>query len=96
MSKVKLKSGKEVALKKLSIDDRDALLDGVEYDVDKNGNPKGMKMMHTTVTKFIRIGVEGDTSDKFLETLTFEDRTDIFLAIQNSLFLGEEKASSSD
>ena len=96
MSKVKLKSGKEVALKKLSIDDRDALLDGVDYQFDENGNPKGMKMMHTTVTKFIRIGVEGGTSDKFLETLTFEDRTDIFLEIQNSLFLGEEKASSSD
>tara|TARA_Y100001973_G_C5198496_1_gene335941 strand:+ start:1733 stop:2023 length:291 start_codon:yes stop_codon:yes gene_type:complete len=96
MSKVKLKSGKEVTLKKLSIDERDALLDGVEYKFDKDGNPLGMKMMHTTVTKCIRIAVEGDTSDKFLETLTFEDRTDIFLAIQNSLFLGEEKASSSD
>ena len=89
----KLESGKKIKLKDVSIDERDEMLDSVEYQYDQKGNAKGMKMMNTTMTKWIRLGVDGDTSDKFLKTLTLKDRTDIFVQMQEYLLVGEEKAS---
>lgn len=89
----KLESGKKIKLKDVSIDERDEMLDSVEYQYDQKGNAKGMKMMNTTMTKWIRLGVDGDTSDKFLKTLTLKDRTDIFVKMQEYLLVGEEKAS---
>ena len=52
-----------------------------------------MKMMNTTITKWLRLCVDGDTSDKFLKSLTLKDRTDIFIKMQEYLLVGEEKAS---
>ena len=69
------------------------MLDSVEYQYDDKGNAKGMKMMNTTMTKWIRLCVDGDTSDKFLKTLTLSDRTEIFVKMQEYLLVGEEKAS---
>ena len=90
---MKLKSGKKIKLKDVSIDERDEMLDSVEYQYDEKGSPKGMKMMNTTMTKWIRVGVDGDTSDKFLKSLTLSDRTEIFIKMQEYLMVGEEKAS---
>ena len=90
---IKLKSGKKIKLKDVSIDERDEMLDSVEYQYDAKGNPKGMKMMNSTITKWLRICIDGDTSDKFLKTLTLKDRTDIFVKMQEYLLVGEEKAS---
>ena len=90
---IKLESGKKIKLKDVSIDDRDEMLDSVEYQYDAKGNAKGMKMMNTTMTKWIRLGVNGDTSDKFLKSLTVQDRTEIFNKMQEYLLVGEEKAS---
>ena len=89
----KLESGKKIKLKDVSIDERDEMLDSVVYNYDEKGNPSGMKMMNTTMTKWIRLGVNGDTSDKFLKTLTLQDRTEIFVKMQEYLLVGEEKAS---
>ena len=89
----KLESGNKIKLKDVSIDERDELLDSVEYQYDAKGNPKGMKMMNSTITKWLRICIDGDTSDKFLKTLTLKDRTDIFVKMQEYLLVGEEKAS---
>ena len=89
----KLESGKKIKLKDVSIDERDEMLDSVVYNYDEKGNPSGMKMMNTTMTKWIRLGVNGDTSDKFLKTLTLEDRTEIFTKMQSYYLVGEEKAS---
>ena len=50
-------------------------------------------MMNTTVTKWLRTGIDGDTSDKFLKTLTFEERVEIFTKMQESIMVGEGKAS---
>jgi hypothetical protein len=69
------------------------MLDSVEYQYDEKGNAKGMKMMNTTMTKWIRLGVDGDTSDKFLKSLSLQDRTDIFIKMQEYLIVGEDKAS---
>ena len=89
----KLESGKKVKLKDVSIDERDEMLDSVEYQYDEKGSPTGVKMMHSTMTKWIRLGVDGDTSDKFLKSLTLSDRTEIFIKMQEYLMVGEEKAS---
>ena len=89
----KLESGKKIKLKDVSIDERDEMLDSVEYQYDEKGNAKGMKMMNSTITKWIRLSVDGDTSDEFLKTLTIEDRTEIFIKMQEYLLVGEKKAS---
>ena len=89
----KLKSGSKIKLKNVSIDERDEMLDSVEYQYDAKGNPKGMKMMNSTITKWLRLCIDGDTSDEFLKTLTLKDRTDIFVKMQEYLLVGEEKAS---
>ena len=89
----KLKSGKKIKLKDVSIDERDEMLDSVQYEMDSEGNVGQIKLMHSTMTKWIRIGLDGDTSDEFLKTLTLEDRTEIFTKMQEYLLVGEEKAS---
>tara|TARA_R100001460_G_scaffold59371_1_gene99192 strand:+ start:1732 stop:2010 length:279 start_codon:yes stop_codon:yes gene_type:complete len=89
---IKLKSGKKIKLKDVSIDERDEMLDAVEYEYS-NDKLKGVKMMHSTMTKWIRIGVDGDTSDEFLKTLSLEDRTEIFSKMQSIYLMGEGKAS---
>ena len=92
---IKLESGKKIKLKDVSIDEKDMMLDSVEYIYDDKGGIRGMKMMNTTITKWLRLCVDGDTSDEFLKTLTLKDRTDIFLKMQESLLVGEGKASDS-
>ena len=89
----KTKSGKKVVFKDISIDEKDTLLDTVEYNYDEKGNMGTFKMMNTTITKWIRSGLNSDTSDKFLKTLSMEDRTEIFLALQKYILVGEKKAS---
>ena len=90
--KVKLESGKEVQLKDLSVDERDELLDSVQYE--GSGDDIKIKLMHSTMTKFLRIGLKGNVTDKFLKELSFADKTEIFNKIQNECMnLGEEKAS---
>ena len=94
MREVKLENGKAVKLKELSIEERDELLDACKFTNDGKGSIGGMEAPHSTMTKFIRLGVEGDTSDKFLQTLTFADRTSIFAAMQTDMLgTGEDKPS---
>ena len=90
---IKLETGRKLKIKDVSLDERDELLDSVEYQFDAKGKVQGVKMMNTTVTKWMRIGLDGDTSDDFLKTLTIEERTEIFLKMQEGILVGEEKAS---
>ena len=90
---IKLKSGKKIKLKDVSIDERDEMMDAVQYDYTDKGDVAGVKMMHSTMTKWIRIGVDGDTSDEFLKTLSLQDKTEIFSEMQNFYLVGETKAS---
>ena len=90
--KLTLKSGKTVKLKDLSVDERDELLDSVTYE--GVGAELKMTMMHSNMTKFIRIGLDEKVTDDFLKKLSFSDRTEIFTAIQKELLvLGEDEAS---
>ena len=90
---IKLKSGKKVKLKDVSIDERDEMLDSVQYEIKEDGSVGQIKMMHSTMTKWIRIGVDGDTSDKYIKSLTLEERIEIFTKMQEEYLVGEEKAS---
>ena len=89
--KVKLESGREVVFNDLTVDERDELLDSVEYDNSKKGVK--IKMLHSTMTKFIRLGIK-NSDDKFIKSLKFNEKSDIFQKIQGDLLnLGEEEAS---
>ena len=74
---IKLKGGKKLKIKDISIDERDGLLDSVSYDYAADGKVLGVKMMHSTMTKWLRTCIDGDTSDKFLTSLSLDD-TKIF------------------
>ena len=91
---IKLKDKRTLKIKDLSIDERDELLDLVwgKFKQDDKGDFQ-MEAPNSTITKFIRIGIDGDTSDKFLKTLTLQDRTEIFVKMQEYLLVGEGKAS---
>ena len=95
MDKIKLTTGREVGIKDVSLDERDEMLDSVEYVYDDKGGASGVKMMHTTITKWLRLGLNGKADDKYIRGLSFEERTEIFLKIQEMLLTGEESASNS-
>ena len=95
MDKLKLKSGREIDIKEISLDERDEMLDSVEYVYDGKGNVSGVKMMHSTITKWLRFGLNGKADDDYILGLTFEERTEIFLKMQENLLTGEGNASSS-
>ena len=90
---IKLENGKKVKLKELTVDEKDSLLDSCEFIYNNKGEYTGMKAVHSTMTKFIRVGVDGDTSDKFISALTFADKTNIFKQMQKFLLEGEGKPS---
>ena len=45
----KLKSGRKLKLKDISVDERDEMMDSIEWDYDEKGSPSKMRMMHFTV-----------------------------------------------
>ena len=91
---MKLKSGKEITLKQISLDDRDSMLDTCRYELNDKGEISEMKAPHSTITKWIRLGVEGST-DEFILGLGFDERTEIFIGLQKNIFVGEGNASDS-
>ena len=43
MDKIKLKSGREIGIKEISLDERDEMLDSVEYIYDDKGGVSGVR-----------------------------------------------------
>ena len=84
----KLESGSKIKLKDVSIDERDEMLDSVEYPYDDKGNPKGMKMMNSTITKWLRVCIDGNTSAELLQQLKLKERTDICVKMQDKMSVG--------
>ena len=95
MDKIKLKSGREVGIKDISLDERDELLDSVEYTYDDKGGFTGVKITHSTITKWLRFGLNSKADDAYILGLSLEERTEIFLKMQEKLLTGEGNASSS-
>ena len=54
------------------------------------GRPGGVRQK---IQDWMLKGVDGDTSDEFLKTLSLEDKTAIFTEMQNRYLVGEGKAS---
>ena len=90
---IKLEGGRKLKVKNITLDERDELLDSVSYEYNNDGSVRGVKMMHSTMTKWMRTCIDGDTSDKFLMGLSLDDKTQIFTKLQSIFFVGEEKAS---
>ena len=95
MDKIKLTTGREIGIKDISLDERDEMLDSVEYVHNDKGDITGVKMMHSTITKCLRFGLNGKADDDYILGLTFDERTEIFLKMQEKLLTGEESASNS-
>ena len=90
---IKLKSGRKLKIKDISLDDRDSLLDSIKYDYKTDGSFRGVTMMHSTMTKWLRTCLDGNISDEFLMGLSLEDKTETFTKLQEMFFVGEKKAS---
>ena len=90
----KLKSGRVIKMKKLiSLDDRDSLMDNIKYEMNEDGSMKSISMMNSTITKWIRTGVDGTPSDEERIKWSLEDRTEAFISFQKEIMKGEETAS---
>jgi hypothetical protein len=90
---IKLKSGRKLKVKNITLDERDGLLDSVTYEYKDDGGIRGVRMMYSTMTKWMRTCLVGDTSDKTLLGFTLEEKTEIFTKLQSMFFEGEENAS---
>ena len=51
---IKLKGGRTLKVKNITLDERDTLLDSVDYDYNDDGSVRGVRMRHTTMTKWMR------------------------------------------
>ena len=95
MDKIKLKSGREIELKELSLEDEAAIMDTVKHKFDKDGNLE-TEMQNTAMLKFLRLSLNGKgNNDDYIRSLPLVDKIEIFNLFQNSYLVGEEKASNS-
>ena len=88
-NEIKLKSGKVLKIKTLSIDTRDECLDKVEFVFDEDNKVKGVTTMQKTITHWMRTLIDGEISDEVLLKYSMEERGEFFAIVQNKLFLGE-------
>ena len=83
--RLKLKSGLKIKLRDLSLDEKDIMLDSLQYETNSDGKTIGIKNMYSTITKWLRIGLDGDISDEYLDGLSIEDRFEAFLKLQEQV-----------
>jgi len=84
---MKLASGKEVKLVEMSIDDIDYCNDLPQMR-HEDGIPVAITNLSKARTAWIRKGVEG-ADDKFIRSLTDEDKNELSMAVQEHQRLGE-------
>ena len=89
---IKLKKGQKFKVKNVTLDERDELLDSIQYELNNDGSVKGVKMMHSTMTKWLRTCLE-DGTDDFILGLSLDDKSEIFTKLQTIFFQGGGKAS---
>ena len=89
---IKLKKGQKFKVKNVTLDERDELLDSIQYELNNDGSVKGVKMMHSTMTKWLRTCLE-DGTDDFILGLSLDDKSESFTKLQTIFFQGEGKAS---
>lgn len=89
---IETKSGKKFKLKNISLDERNELLDSVNWIYNDKGEPTRVDMMYTTLTKWLRVCLEGITDDKILE-MSMDEQTELYKKLQDKFTLGNVKAS---
>ena len=85
--KVKLKSGKEVILLEMSVDDIDVCQDATSIIFDKDGN-QVLKGINAARTMWLRKGVK-KSDDKFIKSLSEEEKNELSLLVREHQSLGE-------
>ena len=86
MKKLTLKSGKKATLKEMSVDEFDNYMDSIKFEM--NGDEAVLKNQFALSTMWIRAGIE-NCDDKFIKSLSIEDRAELQVAIQEYNSLGE-------
>ena len=95
MEKVKLKSGLEIELKELSLEEEAAVMDTVKHKFDKDGNLE-TEMFNTAMLKFLRLSLNGKGGDdKYIRSIPYTDKIELYTRFQKRVLEGEEKASGS-
>ena len=84
--KITLKSGVKATLIEMSVDAFDKCMDSIEVVQQDEGLM--IKNQFRVSTLWIRSGVEG-ADDKFIKSLSIEDRAELQVAIQDYNSLGE-------
>ena len=106
MIEKKLKSGRKIKIKELSIDKIDELKDIIKMRYHKDGSSV-VENLNVARTAWIRAGLGGgeftkwkpngiDPPDVVLKQLSDTEREELFDVIQSCQFMGEEDPSSSD
>ena len=87
---ITLKSGKKATLVEMSVDTFDECMDAVQIETKMvNGKEQAIvKNQFSVSTLWIRNGVEKAT-DKFIKSLSIEERAELQIAIQDYNSLGE-------
>jgi len=84
--KITLKSGKKATLIEMSVDAFDQCMDSIQFE-EVNGQSI-IKNQFALSTQWIRSGVE-NADDKFIKSLSIEDRAELQVEIQEYNSLGE-------
>lgn len=84
--KITLKSGKKATLIEMSVDAFDQCMDSIQFE-EVNGQSI-IKNQFALSTQWIRNGVE-NADDKFIKSLSIEDRAELQVEIQEYNSLGE-------
>ena len=93
MDKIKLKSGREIELKELSLEEEAAVMDSLKQRVDKDGILI-TEMQNTTMLKYLRLCLNGKgDDDDYIRSLSYADKVEIYTRFVNRQ-VGEESASS--
>ena len=89
---IKLKSGNVYKLNKITLDERNELLDSVNWVYNDKGEPIRVEMMYSTLTKWLRVCIKGITDEKILG-MSVDEQTELYKELQNVLTLGKGNAS---
>ena len=95
MEKIKLKSGLEIELKELCLEEEAPVMDTVKHKVDEDGNLE-TQMFNTAMLKFLRLSLNGKGGDdKYIRSIPYADKIELYTRFQNRYLEGEGKASGS-
>ena len=91
MKEVTISSGKKAKIREMSVDDIDYCNDipQLVYDGDE---VKTIRNLSKARTAWLRRGVEGG-DDKFIKSMSEEEKTELSLKVQEYQNMGEEKPS---